>query len=71
MIKPKEEDTDGTVQAWHKRDLETQVFIGLNSSAIATKISNCETACQILEKLETLYGRNSQVTVEGLQRQFF
>lgn len=71
-VKPEGIDTNATVQAWVKQDLEAQTLIGLNvSSNIAIKISNCQTAYQMLCKLELLYGKKSDLTIEGLQRQFF
>lgn len=48
------------------------MLIGLNVSGdIAKKICNCTTASSMLEKLETLYGKKSHVTIESLQRLFF
>lgn len=71
-VKPPGPDTNEAVKTWIKQDLEAQIFIGLNvSSNIAKKIANCNSAHQMLEKLHTLYGRKSDLTVEGLQRQFF
>jgi len=52
------------VKAWIKQDLNV-------SSNIAKKIANCKSACQMLDKLHTLYGKKSDLTIEGLQRQFF
>lgn len=70
--KPLGSDTDTVVKTWIKQDLDAQTFIGLNvSSNIAKKIANCTSANQMLDKLETLYGKKSDLTVEGLQRQFF
>jgi len=70
--KPRGQDTDEAVKLWIKQDLEAQTFIGLSvSSNIAKKIANCKSAHQMLEKLETLYGKKSDVSVEGLQRLFF
>ncbi|KMQ83099.1 copia protein, partial [Lasius niger] len=71
-IKPFGPDTNEQVKAWIKQDIEAQIFIGLNvSSNIAKKIANCNSAHQMLDKLHTLYGKKSDLTVEGLQRQFF
>lgn len=51
---------------------EAQTIIGLNvSSNIAIKIANCTTAHQMLNKLEMLYGKKSDLTIEGLQRKLF
>lgn len=70
--KPAGAETEGAVKTWVKKDLEAQIFIGLNvSSEIAKKIANCKSAYKMLEKLETLYGKKSELTVEGLQRHFF
>ena len=71
-MKPDGPETAETVVAWESKDLEAQTLIGLNcSSNIAKKIANCTTAYAMLQKLDTLYGKRSDVTVEGLQRQFF
>lgn len=57
---------------WTNRDIEAQTLIGLNvSSNIAMKIVNCTTSRQMLERLTSLYGTATDVTVEGLQRKFF
>ena len=70
--KPSGPNTDEAVKFWIKQDLEAQVFIGLNvSSNIAKKVANCKSASQMLIKLETLYGKKSDLTIKGLQRQFF
>ena len=70
-VKPHGADTDDVVKDWLKQDLEAQTLIGLNvSSNIAPKIANCMTSAQMLEKLETLYGKRSEDSVEGLQRLF-
>lgn len=72
VVKPEGPDTNETVRTWIKQDIEAQTLIGLNvSSNIAKKIANCTSANQMLNKLETLYGKKSNLTVEGLQRQFF
>ncbi|XP_076298344.1 uncharacterized protein LOC143217692 [Lasioglossum baleicum] len=71
-MKPEGAATDVTVKAWIKKDLEAQTLAGLNvSSNIARKIANCKTAHQMLDKLEVIYGRKSDLTIEGLQRRFF
>lgn len=60
------------VKAWIKQDLEAQTVIGFNvSSGIAIKIANCHSSQQMLDKLHALYGKKSELTIEGLQRQFF
>ena len=57
---------------WSKKDLDDQTFLGLNfSSNIAKKIANFSPAYQILTKLECLYGKKSEVSVEELQQAFF
>lgn len=71
-LKPHGTDTDVTVKSWIKKDLEAQTLIGLNvSSNIAQKIANCVSSKQMLDKLETLYDKKSDVSIEGLQRLFF
>lgn len=71
-VKPEGQDTDAAVQPWIKKDLEAQTLIGLNvSSNIAKKISRSKSSHQMLEKLQTMYGKKSNVTIEGLQRLFF
>lgn len=70
--KPSGADTDAAVKLWTKKDLECQVLVGLNvSSEISKKIVNCKSAYKMLEKLEMLYGKKSDLTIEGLQRRFF
>lgn len=70
--KPSGPDTNEAVKSWIKQELEAQVFIGLNvSSNIAKKVANCKSASQMLIKLETLYGKKSDLTIKGLQRKFF
>ena len=72
VAKPEGSETDKSVKDWAKKDLEAQIFVGLNvSSEIAKKIANCNSAYKMLTKLETLYGKKSDLTVEGLQRLFF
>lgn len=64
--------SDDLVKVWIKQDLEAQALIGLNvSEGIAIKIAHCTSAYSMLQKLEALYGRKSDFTVERLQRQFF
>lgn len=71
-LRPDGAEDNATVAAWIVKDLEAQTLIGLNcSSSIAKKISKCTSAYGMLSKLDTLYGKKSDVSVEGLQRQFF
>ncbi|KAI5727868.1 hypothetical protein M8J77_007947 [Diaphorina citri] len=71
-LKPAGAESDASVQSWMKSDIEAQTLIGLNvSSNIAVKICNCTSASQMLNKLDLLYGKMSDVTKEGLQRSFF
>lgn len=71
-LKPHGSDSDDAVKAWIKQDLEAQALIGLNvGSNIALKIANCNSSYQMLNRLDTLYGKKSELTIEGLQRQFF
>lgn len=70
--RPEGEESENTVKAWVKKDLEAQALIGLNvDSNISRKISNCLTSKAMLEKLKVLYGKKSDLTIEGLQRRFF
>lgn len=72
VLRPDGNDDNATVSAWLTKDLEAQTLIGLNcSSSIAMKISKCTTAYAMLSKLDTLYGKKSDVSIEGLQRQLF
>lgn len=71
-VKPEGTEIDQQVKLWVKKDLEAQVFIGLNVSGnIAKKLANCKSSSQMLQKLETLYGKKSDLTIDGLQRRFF
>lgn len=71
-VRPTGGETEQQVKSWIEKDNEAQIFIGLNvSSNIARKIANCKSASQMLKKLETLYGKKSDLTIEGLQRNFF
>ena len=71
-IRPEGEESNQAVSDWIKKDLEAQTLIGLNvSSNIATKIANCTLSSQMMKKLETLYGKKTEVTVERLREQFF
>uniref|UniRef100_A0A1B6BXL9 Retrotransposon Copia-like N-terminal domain-containing protein n=1 Tax=Clastoptera arizonana TaxID=38151 RepID=A0A1B6BXL9_9HEMI len=70
-LKPSGKDTLPTVADWMNKDLEAQAMIGLNvESQIARKISSCSSSRQMLQKLETLYGKKSHLSIEGLQRLF-
>lgn len=72
VLKPDEPSNTPAVIAWVKKDLDAQTCIGLNvSSNIAKKIANCNSAHSMLLKLETLYGKRSDLSIEGLQRNFF
>lgn len=72
VVKPEGTEDSQNVSAWLTKDLEAQALIGLNcSSLIAMKISRCTSAYSMLSKLDTLYGKKSDVSIEGLQRQFF
>lgn len=71
-MKPEGSDDGTVIEPWITKDLEAQTLIGLNcSSSIAKKISKCKSAYGMLQKLDTLYGKKSDVSIEGLQRQFF
>lgn len=71
-VKPEGGENCQNVLSWIAKDLEAQTLIGLNcSSSIAMKISKCTSAYSMLLKLDTLYGKKSDVSIEGLQRQFF
>ena len=71
-MKPEGDEKAVDVITWSKKYLDAQTFIGLNvSSNIAKKIAKCSSAYQMLKKLETLYGKKSEVSVEGLQQAFF
>lgn len=71
-VKPEGPVTKDNVKQWMKDDIEAQTLIGLNvSSNIAKKIANCESSSQMLSKLEVLYGKRSEFSIEGLQRKFF
>lgn len=70
-VKPSGADTLPAVEEWIKKDLEAQALIGLNvEGQIARKISSCSSSQQMLQKLETLYGKKSNLSIEGLQRLF-
>lgn len=71
-VKPEGQPTSANVSSWIKKDLEAQTLIGLNvSGPIAQKILNCKSAYLMLQKLDLLYLKKSEVTLEGLQRSFF
>ena len=59
-VKPFENNR--THGVWCKKDIEAQTIIGLNvDEKIALKISMCTTALQMIERLETLYGRKVEI----------
>lgn len=61
-----------TVAAWLKKDVEAQTLIGLNvNSKIANKIANCKTAKDMIDKLVSLYGTKTDVTLETSRIKFF
>ena len=71
-LKPDGSDDSAAVAPWLAKDLEAQTLIGLNCSGqIVKKICKCTSANAMLCKLDTLYGKKSDVSVEGLQRLFF
>ena len=71
-LKPNESNDSVAVAPWLAKDLMAQTLIGLNCSGqIVKKICKCTSANAMLCKLDTLYGKKSEVSVEGLQRQFF
>uniref|UniRef100_A0A8D8ZML6 Copia protein n=1 Tax=Cacopsylla melanoneura TaxID=428564 RepID=A0A8D8ZML6_9HEMI len=71
-VKVKDETQSTQNVEWEKKDLEAQALIGLNvDSSIARKLANITSSHQMLKKLDLLYGKKSDVTIEGLQRQFF
>lgn len=70
--KPAGLETEAKVIEWVEKDINTQAIIGLNvDSNIAYKISKCTSSKQMLEKLNLLYAKKSELTIEGLQRKFF
>lgn len=71
-MRPDGAENNAAVTAWVAKDLEAQAIIGLNCSGpIAVKINKCITAHAMLQKLESWYGKKSDVSIEGLQRSFF
>lgn len=65
-------NNEDTLSAWEKKDLEAQTIIGINvDENIALKLRVCTSAAQMIERLETLYGKKSQSTQDGLRMQFF
>lgn len=58
--------------AWIKKYIEAQTLIGLNvSSKIANKIANCRTAKDMIDKLTSLHGTKTDVTLETSCIKFF
>lgn len=71
-VKPEGAEDNLRVSTWLTKDLEAQALIGLNCSGpITLKINKCTTAHAMLQKLESLYGKKSEATIEGLQSLFF
>lgn len=70
--KPAGATTTDAVAAWIKQDVEGQTLIGLNvSSKIATKIANCKSSKEMIDKLVSLYGTKTDVTKEMSRIKFF
>lgn len=64
--------SEANVSAWLKKDVEAQTLIGLNvNSKIANKIANCRTAKDMIDKLTSLYGTKTDVTLETSRIKFF
>ncbi|KAK9870289.1 hypothetical protein WA026_006376 [Henosepilachna vigintioctopunctata] len=71
-VRPHGDESSTTVSTWIAKDLEAQTLIGLNcNSNIARKLAKCNSAHVMLQKLDLLYGKKSDISIEGLQRQFF
>lgn len=71
-VRPAGESNSTDVVNWTKLDLEAQTLIGLNvDSRKAAKIANCTSSFQMTAKLETLFGKKSDVTIEGMREEFF
>lgn len=71
-VRPEGAADDAAVAAWIKKDIEAQTLIGLNvNSKIASKIANCKTAKDMLDKLVSLYGTKTDVTLETSRVKFF
>lgn len=71
-VKPACDKSEATVSAWIKKDVEAQTLIGLNvNSKIANKIANCKTAKDMMDKLVSLYGTKTDVTLETSRIKFF
>ena len=65
-------DGDNDLSDWQKKDLEAQTYIGINVDRnIALKLRVCTTAAPMIDRLETLYGKKSQTSQDGLRMQFF
>lgn len=70
--RPAGAESEANVSAWIKKDIEAQTLIGLNvNSKIATKIANCKTAKAMIDKLVSLYGTKTDVTLETSRIKFF
>lgn len=70
-LRPEGSENDAAVKQWTTKDLEAQSLIGLNCSCnVAKKISKCTSARLMLDKLDMLYAKKSDVCVAGLQRKF-
>lgn len=70
-VRPEGNETSNAVAAWIKSDLEAQTLIGLNcSSSVAKKLCKCTSAQAMLQKLDVLYGKKSDVCIATLQRRF-
>lgn len=71
-VRPVDAKSETTVSAWIKKDIEAQTLIGLNvNSKIANKIANCKTAKDMIDKLVSLYGTKTDVTLETSRIKFF
>lgn len=71
-VRPAGTASDATVSAWIKKDVEAQALIGLNvNSKIANKIANCKTSKDMIDKLVSLYGTKTDVTLETSRIKFF
>lgn len=69
---PEPQNDDQGHAAWLKKDIEARTIIGLNvDENIALKITTCSTSAKMIERLETLYGKKCQKSIDMLQQQFF
>ena len=66
-------DGNNNLSNWQKKKiLEAQTYIVINVDGnIALKLRVCTTAAQMIDRLETLYGKKSQTSQDGLRMQFF